>query len=232
MSCCTTKYNRTIIRGDSDRFKVTFTKKTTVNGKDVYEPVDITNWTVRFTVREDVPATDITSDTDALINIEADLVTPKEGIAMVYVPATITTKIEPGTYYYDIQYIKPTDEYGYNQIHSIRKAKYIIVGDITRDNTLKLDGGNSTDFSITDETDYTVTYTVETDKETLEEKLVPVATLNPCKDYDGGYADKEAIARFIDGLNAKYEKAPIDYVQHKDYDSDEEVDDADDGYEI
>lgn len=232
-TCCTNNYNRTIIRGDSDRFKVTFTKRVVIKGKETFEPIDITDWTVRFTVRPEVPPTATLTDDDALIKIEAKLIAPKEGIAMVHVPAEITTKIEPGTYFYDIQYIRPADEFGYNQIRSIRKAKYNIIGDITRDNTFKLDGGNSADFMLTDDTDYVVMYEIEVDEETEEERYIPIVTLNPCKEYNGGYAEKEPIERFIDGCDAKAEKHIVKYTEHnKDIFKDDVLDDADDGYEI
>lgn len=234
-NCCTQNYNRTIVRGDSDRFKITFTKKTIVNNKEHFEPIDITGWTVRFTVREEVPATSIIDDKDAILSITADVFNPKEGMALIYVPAELTTKIEPGNYFYDVQYIRPADEYGFHQVRSIRKAKYTVVGDITRDNAFRLNGGCCADFKDTDETDYVVYYEEMIDEKTGAERLMPVSVLNPCKDYNGGSAEKEPIDRFIVGGDAKAEIPKVKFTQHKPLFTDpveDEYDDADDGYEI
>ena len=138
---------RTIIRGDSDKFQITFKKQVNtgskkagscscLNGimpqKQVTYPIDITGWNIRFTVRPEVPATDIVSDDDALISEEAEIIDAENGVAMIYVKSDNTTALIPGTYYYDIQVIKPVDEFGYRQVSSIRKGKYIVIGDITR----------------------------------------------------------------------------------------------------
>ena len=138
---------RTIIRGDSDKFQITFKKQVNtgskkagscscLNGimpqKQVTYPIDITGWNIRFTVRPEVPTTDIVSDDDALISEEAEIIDAENGVAMIYVKSDNTTALIPGTYYYDIQVIKPVDEFGYRQVSSIRKGKYIVIGDITR----------------------------------------------------------------------------------------------------
>ena len=232
MSICTNEYKRTVIRGDSDRFRVTFTKRTEVNGVENFEPIDITGWDVRFTVRKDVPATEINDETDALIHKNAILTDPKNGIAIIYVPAEETTKLDPGIYYYDIQYIKPLDDFGYNQVHSIRRAKYEIIGDITRDIDYTISGGSASDFAVTDESDYVVINNVETDEEG-NKTIVPVTILNPCKDFNGGEAEELPLERMLDGGNAKLDKPELKVLKHENSFFDKEDNDlADDGYEI
>ena len=77
---------RTIIRGDSDKFQITFEKKVAegksksgscscLHGlnpkKEQTYPIDITGWNIRFTVRPEVPDAETMSDDDALISEEA-----------------------------------------------------------------------------------------------------------------------------------------------------------------
>lgn len=143
---------RTIIRGDSDKIRLTFTKKLTtaktakkgfscscltgLNPSSKAEPtipIDITGWEIKFTVRPDVPDASITDDQDALISEKGTILDAENGIAMVYIQSESTTELSPGTYYYDIQVIRPYDEFGYRQVSSIRRGKYIVIGDITRD---------------------------------------------------------------------------------------------------
>lgn len=207
----TSRYDRTVIRGDSDRFKVTFKKRTIVNGKEYFEPIDITDWNVFFTVRKDVPATEIRDDNDAIIKIDAVITNAEEGIAVVYVKAEDTTKIEPGTYYYDIQYIRPADEFGNHQVRSIRKAKYVILGDITRRGNYTVDGGNAFDFKNTEE----------------------VEIVDPCDGYNGGHAvNTDYLGRVLDAGNAKSEIPQIEFKKYTPTFFDGVKEDADDGYEI
>lgn len=209
----TYNYNRTINRGDSDKFRILFTKKTQVNGLDKLEPIDITGWTIRFTVRTESPESTVLDDKDALIAIEGILTDPKNGVSIIYVPAEITTKLNPGVYYYDIQYIKPLDGFGLNEVRSIRKAKYTILGDITRDNSYVVDGGKASDF--------------KGEQEPLNENETQII-FDPCDGYNGSYAFKEAIIRMLDGGNAQAEKPAIPVIE-KETDI---LDSADDGYEI
>jgi len=144
---------RTIIRGDSDKIRLTFTKKVSDEPKTGHKgcsclyglntgkkektyPIDITGWEINFTVRATVPDSSITSDSDALISQKGTILDAENGIAMVYVPSETTTVLLPGIYFYDIQVIKPFDEYGYRQVSSIRRGKYVVIGDITRDEKL------------------------------------------------------------------------------------------------
>ena len=136
---------RTIIRGDSDKFRITFTKPVATQNSNYTNsfcsnskvklktiPIDITGWAIRFTVRPNVPESSVIDDTDALISEEAILVDPVNGVAVVYVKAETTLLLDPGVYLYDIQVTRPKDEYGFQEVSSIKRGKYVIVGDITR----------------------------------------------------------------------------------------------------
>ena len=146
---------RTIIRGDSDKFRITFTKQipSTKNSghgdcscltgldkaKTNKQPIDITGWSIRFTVRPDVPESSVIDDTDALISEEAILADPVNGVAIIYVKSETTLPLEPGVYLYDIQVTRPKDEYDFQEVSSIKRGKYVIVGDITRNQDITLD---------------------------------------------------------------------------------------------
>lgn len=124
---------RKVIRGDSDSFKIKFQAKCsgTRNGREITQPIDITGWEIRFTVRKDIPTTSERSDKTAIIHKEADILNAKEGIAYFTITSE-DTNIEPGEYWYDIQYIKPATCSGEVKVKSIPKGKYIILSDITR----------------------------------------------------------------------------------------------------
>lgn len=85
-----------IIRGDDKTFQLTFTDPNN-------DPIDITGWVIKFTVRDIVPATDVDSDTGAIIAIVVSSHTdPTEGKTQI--PITkVQSDIEPQDYYYDIQ---------------------------------------------------------------------------------------------------------------------------------
>lgn len=124
---------RKVIRGDSDSFKITFLAKTGMckHGKEQSTPINICGWDIRFTVRKDIPSTSTKTDKDAVICKVADIIDAKNGVAYF----TITgddTNIEPGEYWYDIQYIRNIDCLGETKVKSLPKGKYIILPDITR----------------------------------------------------------------------------------------------------
>lgn len=126
---------RKVIRGDSDSFKVTFMTCSCNKGKQTAKPIDITGWEIRFTVRTSVPATSVRNDKDAIIHKVADIIDAKNGVAYF----TITgddTNINPGEYWYDIQYVRPQGCTGNDIVKSLPKGKYIVLGDITRNNSL------------------------------------------------------------------------------------------------
>lgn len=88
--------------------------------------IDITGYTVWFTVRATVPNTSIKADTDAVFTKE--LTGTNSGYVTVQITST-ETDVTPMTYYYDIQYKKPT----VNTIKTVGVGKFIIKPECTRD---------------------------------------------------------------------------------------------------
>lgn len=84
-------------RGDDKFFVLTFTDS---NG----DPIDITGWTVYFTVKSNLND----SDDDALISKDVtDHTSPTNGITKIHLTSSDTNLV--GTYFYDIQ-IKRDDD--------------------------------------------------------------------------------------------------------------------------
>jgi hypothetical protein len=122
---------------------------------DKTTPIDITGWNIKFTVRSSVPSDNMSDDNDALISETATILDAPKGVALIYVKAESTKNLTPGEYWYDMQIIKPVDEYGYQEVTSIRKGKYIILGDITR--TEVVEHNTDTNNSLEDSDDgYTI----------------------------------------------------------------------------
>jgi flagellar hook assembly protein FlgD len=118
--------NRTVIRGDSDGFTIRF-NNVTLNkvGIKLKTPIDITDYVIKLTVRKDIPKTTIVNDDDALISKIGIISNGETGEAYFDITSN-DTDIDEGSYWYDIQYsINGTTK-------SLYKARYIIVGDITR----------------------------------------------------------------------------------------------------
>ena len=102
-----------LIRGDS----------ATINFK---VNMDITGYTVFFTAKAVLTAGVITTDTDAVIEVEVTEHTdPTNGETVIPLSPTDTT-VTPGTYYYDIQLVKG------DVIISIPPRKLIVGYDVTR----------------------------------------------------------------------------------------------------
>lgn len=99
-----------IVRGDDEAITVT------VTDKDTGDAINITGYTIMFTVRSDVDATD---DTTALIKKDVTThTTPAEGITTINLTHE-DTAVAAGNYRYDVQY-KDTQN----------KIKTILIGDI------------------------------------------------------------------------------------------------------
>ena len=112
--------DKQVIRGDSDDFTITFQDS---NGN----PIDITGYTVWFTVRSSMPSTSVSDDSDAVISVKNTTHSaPLFGESLISVSPD-DTNIDPRTYYYDIQYKKPD-----GSIHSTGHYKYVVVKDVTR----------------------------------------------------------------------------------------------------
>ena len=107
-----------IIRGDTYSFNINF--------KDSNDdPIDITGWTIYFTIRQCVAPSSTVSDADAILSKQ---------FTNGGVPGTVTidltaidTNQEPEEYKYDIQYKKPD-----GTIRSTGIYNFIITEDITR----------------------------------------------------------------------------------------------------
>jgi hypothetical protein len=112
----------TISRGDTITIPVEI-----VDADDV--AIDITGYTLWFTVRKNIPATSIKTDDDAIIAIKQepdDLTDPTNGKTDIEL-TSILTDINPATYYYDFQYETPA-----GIIKSSDPDTLVIKGDITR----------------------------------------------------------------------------------------------------
>ena len=110
--------DRRIVRGDDDSFSILFKD----NSGNL---LDLTNYTVWFTVRRYLPSTAIESDTDATISIMIDYF-PNLGTVSIELTSEMTD-IDSGNYYYDIQYKKPN-----GKIKSTGYFKFTVVDDVTR----------------------------------------------------------------------------------------------------
>ena len=92
-------------------------------------PIDITGYTVWFTVRATIPATRIIDDTTALISVKqeaGDLTDPTHGITSMGLSPS-KTNVATGDHFYDIQY--STD--GVNR-YSCSVGRFVIAPDVTR----------------------------------------------------------------------------------------------------
>lgn len=115
--------DRQVIRGDTDNFTISFKNS---NG----DPINITGYTVWFTVRSSVPSTSVENETDAVISVKNTSHTNPTNGETVIVISSDDTNIAPKTYFYDIQYKKPD-----GSIHSTGIFKYVILSDVTRGTT-------------------------------------------------------------------------------------------------
>lgn len=109
-----------VIRGDTHSINLSIVKGAT--------PVNLTGYTVYFTVNASSNPTD---DTSAAIQKNVTAHTdPTAGKTVITLNPADTTGLSPGTFWYDIQ-IKDTA----GNITSFAKDKFIIVSDITRRTT-------------------------------------------------------------------------------------------------
>jgi len=117
----TTQRTIYVKRGDSLKREISI--------KDGGEPVDITNWTIYFTVKKN--KTD--SDDDAVIKKDITTHTdPVNGKSYLLVlPSEMDNLV--GTYYYDVQVKRPmTEPISYDDIETPLEGSIIFSVDITR----------------------------------------------------------------------------------------------------
>jgi len=112
-----------VTRGDSR--DITFTLVDTNN-----DPIDITDYTLWFTVRTAIPATTVIDDTSAVISIEQSGISITEPLLgkTTFSLSPTMTDINPGSYIYDIQIKSET-----GRIRSTGIDDFIVFGDSTRD---------------------------------------------------------------------------------------------------
>jgi len=110
-----TDYDLSLIRGNSKNYKLSFQ---TTSGS----PVDITGYTVFFTVKKSVNQTD---DEAVISKTVTNHTNPTGGVTLIEITTT-ESNIPPGVYLYDIGY----------SIGSYKKTsdpeKFIVIGSVTR----------------------------------------------------------------------------------------------------
>jgi hypothetical protein len=113
--------NIEVIRGNTRVLNLNFTEDGSA--------IDITGYTVWFTVREKVAKTSVTTDTDAVIakkQLPAELTDPTNGKTVITLSST-DTDIEPNNYIYDVQ-LKSDG----GSIYSTSRGVFTVSGDVTR----------------------------------------------------------------------------------------------------
>ncbi len=109
-------FDMTIFRGDTTIRTITFT-----DGDG--DPIDITGWTVFFTVKSCIDDTDSAAVLKKTITIHSN---PTAGITMLNISADDVNELD-GSYWYDIQIKK-----GDGTIKTAVVANFIVDKDVTR----------------------------------------------------------------------------------------------------
>ena len=111
----------TIYRGDDKTFNLAFTDGDGVG-------IDITGWTIFFTLKNARVFQDDTNDTDALIEKTVTSHSdPTIGLSAFSIGASDTSSLTPKTYVFDIQ-IKDSG----GNIKTIIKGDFVLSADVTR----------------------------------------------------------------------------------------------------
>ena len=107
-----------MIRGDTRTITATFTD----SDGDV---IDLTGGTVFFTVNASEEPTD---DTSAVVQKDVtSFSAPTTGVATITLDASDTDSVDPGTYWYDVQFVSTG-----GVVTSLDKGKFVLKSDITR----------------------------------------------------------------------------------------------------
>ena len=111
-----------------------FRSKYIVNRSDTFEePLELKDengdlitdeWTWRFTVRDSLPDTNVTDDTNAIISESGTFTNGTDTLTV----SSTDTNIDTGTYYFDYQLKKPD-----GNVHSTLYGYFIVESDITRE---------------------------------------------------------------------------------------------------
>lgn len=114
-----TDYDLSIIKGNSKNYRLKFEL---TSG----EPVDITDYTVFFTVKKNVNQTDSQAIIAKTNTVHSD---PTNGVTIISV-TTSDSNVQPGVYLYDIGYV--------NSAGTSKKTtdpeKFEVIGNVTRRN--------------------------------------------------------------------------------------------------
>lgn len=111
-------YDLSIIKGNSKNYKLLF--KTTSG-----DPLDITGYTVFFTVKKNINQTDDQAVISKTNTIHSD---PTNGISIITITTSETNDLQPGVYLYDIGYVNATK----NVKKTSDPEKFEIIGNVTR----------------------------------------------------------------------------------------------------
>ena len=106
----------TIFKGDTHVYTLTAFEEST--------RLDLTDWTIRFTVKQN--KTD--ADNAALIQVLGVATVPVSGLATITLTKNNTDSLSDGTYYYDIQ----LDNTNTGDVKTVRNGLFIVLQDITR----------------------------------------------------------------------------------------------------
>lgn len=107
-----------VIRGDTRRVNVAFLES------DKTTPIDLTGGTVYFSVN---PSSDPSSDTSDAFQKTATVFTDPTAGQHTFTLTHADTNIDPGTYWYDAQFVDSIGNY-----LSAYRGKFIVQSDITR----------------------------------------------------------------------------------------------------
>jgi hypothetical protein len=110
-------YNFSIIRGDDKFYILTFTDD------DTGDPIDITGWTVKFTVKEDLDDTDANAIIKKEVTSHFDAANGKTKVQLTHDDTDQAIR----NYYYDIQVKTAADE-----VFTIMAGLLVVKQDITQ----------------------------------------------------------------------------------------------------
>lgn len=97
-----------IKKGDTKRYKFTFTQNTGTEEAPIWTPVDIATWMIFFTLKTNADDTDAVAAAQVKYTAGDDaLDDPVNGTMYVVLPSDVSNTITPGKYHYDFQRVIP-----------------------------------------------------------------------------------------------------------------------------
>jgi len=115
--------NYTVYRGDTFTERLVFTS---IDSNGVVTPIDITGWTIFFTIKKSKTDADTSAVIRVTLSDDSFATSPELGIALVEVPASDLDDLL-GMYYYDFQ-MKTLD----GKVYTILEGTITFVADISR----------------------------------------------------------------------------------------------------